>query len=487
MEVRQKLRGTTLQLDQYLGAEGLIAVDTELWEIRVFNGILLGGFRIPNLETIMASFQLPGRLETTGLTVPNDNVNDAVEAGFYFTTNGSANQPEAARGSVLVTPTNDGRVQRWTRYDNVTRYERSFDGAAYTVWNRMFDKAYADTVYLGIDDKALTAFDADTALMSADSNLLDGQDGAFYRNATNLNTGTIADARLPANMSGKTFTSGVILDYAGNNSLEIGRKDGVASTPFLDFHSGAVVTDYDVRLLFSGGTGVSGQGSLDITAGSLLKSGNIIWHAGNDGLGSGLDADLLGGWARSNADDINTVASRDSQGDIHCRLFHSTYVDHTATISAIMGRTNNTTDNYLRPITLASVGTQLSPWLLPKSGGTLTGFLTLHANPTSALHAATKQYVDTEINAIPAPNYATGNAALAFGGVGTYALARCASDGGVAAGGTVAGSSLNRAYLDRDGTGDYTLGTDGGVLSGTWRNMGSALNVNDGNVFLRIS
>lgn len=32
---------------------------------------------------------------------------------------------------------------------------------------------------------------------------------------------------------------------------------------------------------------------------------------------------------------------------------------------------------------------------LDKSGGTMTGFLTLNADPTSALHAATKQYVDT--------------------------------------------------------------------------------------------
>lgn len=32
---------------------------------------------------------------------------------------------------------------------------------------------------------------------------------------------------------------------------------------------------------------------------------------------------------------------------------------------------------------------------LDKAGGTMTGFLTLNADPTSALHAATKQYVDT--------------------------------------------------------------------------------------------
>jgi len=34
---------------------------------------------------------------------------------------------------------------------------------------------------------------------------------------------------------------------------------------------------------------------------------------------------------------------------------------------------------------------------LPLTGGTLTGFLTLHANPSNALHAATKQYVDANI------------------------------------------------------------------------------------------
>ena len=34
-----------------------------------------------------------------------------------------------------------------------------------------------------------------------------------------------------------------------------------------------------------------------------------------------------------------------------------------------------------------------------RSGDTLTGFLSLHADPSSAMHAATKQYVDGEINA----------------------------------------------------------------------------------------
>jgi hypothetical protein len=35
----------------------------------------------------------------------------------------------------------------------------------------------------------------------------------------------------------------------------------------------------------------------------------------------------------------------------------------------------------------------------PYTGGTLTGMLTLFADPTAALHAATKQYVDAKVNA----------------------------------------------------------------------------------------
>lgn len=34
---------------------------------------------------------------------------------------------------------------------------------------------------------------------------------------------------------------------------------------------------------------------------------------------------------------------------------------------------------------------------LDKTGGTMTGFILLHADPTSALHAATKQYVDAQV------------------------------------------------------------------------------------------
>jgi hypothetical protein len=51
--------------------------------------------------------------------------------------------------------------------------------------------------------------------------------------------------------------------------------------------------------------------------------------------------------------------------------------------------------NYLFKYALSSIRDLFSTVFLSKSGGSMTGPLTLNANPTAALGAATKQYVDT--------------------------------------------------------------------------------------------
>jgi hypothetical protein len=48
-------------------------------------------------------------------------------------------------------------------------------------------------------------------------------------------------------------------------------------------------------------------------------------------------------------------------------------------------------------ITLPAASIDMSS-RVAKSGDTMTGFLTLHANPSSGLHAATKQYVDSRVS-----------------------------------------------------------------------------------------
>ncbi len=61
----------------------------------------------------------------------------------------------------------------------------------------------------------------------------------------------------------------------GNAVIEFGRFDGVVSEPKFDFHSGNVATDYDSRIIASGGNGVEGSGNLSFIAANLNSQGQV--------------------------------------------------------------------------------------------------------------------------------------------------------------------------------------------------------------------
>ena len=73
---------------------------------------------------------------------------------------------------------------------------------------------------------------------------------------------------------------------------------------------------------------VSGQavtGTPDFLVGPNYAqvNGNTVWHAGNDGAGSGLDADLLDGYHASGSVGANTVVIRDSNGYIYANYINT--------------------------------------------------------------------------------------------------------------------------------------------------------------------
>lgn len=63
---------------------------------------------------------------------------------------------------------------------------------------------------------------------------------------------------------------------SGAAGIELGRVDGTASTPYIDFHAGATVVDYDARIIAQTGTGSSGGGTLDVQCGAFLLNGSPI-------------------------------------------------------------------------------------------------------------------------------------------------------------------------------------------------------------------
>jgi hypothetical protein len=61
---------------------------------------------------------------------------------------------------------------------------------------------------------------------------------------------------------------------------------------------------------------IAGGGTLEIKNGSLFAGANELWHQGNDGPNSGLNADLLDNFHASASNVGNTVALRTAGGDI---------------------------------------------------------------------------------------------------------------------------------------------------------------------------
>ncbi|BAK73755.1 phage tail protein [Arcobacter sp. L] len=74
-----------------------------------------------------------------------------------------------------------------------------------------------------------------------------------------------------------------------------------------------------------------------------------------DGSGSGLDADTIDGCHSTVASTPNTVAVRDSAGDINARIFKSEYDTTNPSIGFIMTQVDTASNNYIRPSTPAQV------------------------------------------------------------------------------------------------------------------------------------
>ena len=104
-------------------------------------------------------------------------------------------------------------------------------------------------------------------------------------------------------------------DAAAGAKLQIG-KASVSTTPTLDFRSSGSATNYDVQMIVSGGNSNDGNGTLRFNAGDLTVNGNTIWHAGNDGSSSQLDAHYLDGFTQSTSATANTIARRDASGNL---------------------------------------------------------------------------------------------------------------------------------------------------------------------------
>ena len=102
--------------------------------------------------------------------------------------------------------------------------------------------------------------------------------------------------------------------------------------------------------------GLSTYGGADLATdtGSVTISGNTAWHAGNDGSGSGLDADLLDGMNATDSRGGNTIVMRQANGYMQAVYVNTTDDAASTSLGWLYGQRSNS-DGYHRRFTAASV------------------------------------------------------------------------------------------------------------------------------------
>ena len=106
---------------------------------------------------------------------------------------------------------------------------------------------------------------------------------------------------------------------------------------------------------------------------------NRVWHEGNMGSGSGLDADKLRGAAPDTAITASTIVKRTSNKDVQARLFRCDFANGTTISGAMAFRINNGSDNYIR---FCSSKSAIRTWLDVDQSG--SGTATNATNATNA-------------------------------------------------------------------------------------------------------
>jgi hypothetical protein len=288
-----------------------------------------------------------------------------------------------------------------------------------------------------------------------------------------------------------TFTTSIVLSAAaGSPGIEMGRIDGSASTPFFDFHSGATLVDYDSRIIGSGGTGVSGGGTLTFNAASLVLSGpatitsailpdsGSITAAGEVGLGgtpaarfgiAGTYTSVNGNYTRITGTHASSVTSTQ-----RLMSFVATIAPSGASLSNFFGLEFNPTLNSTAFTITTFLGVTASITL----GASFTGVITT-ANLLRASNPSISGGLITTLNGYHCAAFTNGNG-ITSGTATNRGVSITAFTAAAGAGGTVTNEALSLAMGSGSSAGTTNYGLritgDGGAASTNWAIHSSSTN-----------
>lgn len=159
-----------------------------------------------------------------------------------------------------------------------------------------------------------------------------------------------------------TFGSGAgIYGGVSNSSAKIWAYDSNNPNHGIQYFESTID---ELRFSASGNANLTNADFTIVGDGTLKARGNTIWHAGNDGIGSGLDADLLDGYQTSATAVAGTIPVRNGSAQIVGDI-----TGNAATASSVAWSGVSS-----KPTTVDGYGITDA---LKLSGGTMTGSLTV--------------------------------------------------------------------------------------------------------------
>jgi hypothetical protein len=195
----------------------------------------------------------------------------------------------------------------------------------------------------------------DGAGSGLDADLLDGINSTSFLRSDAVDT---ASQRIVFSANATNNWDTIATGSGNQGSIEIYNTGG-GNDAFMAFHTGG---DYALYFGLDADTN-----QLSVGGWSMGANKYKIWHAGNDGSGSGLDADLLDGYhASTSRASANTIPIRDGNGYLNLGWINTTSGNTTSTISDVYVNTN---DGYIRKATKSHFRSQLTDGVyLPIAG-----------------------------------------------------------------------------------------------------------------------
>jgi len=186
----------------------------------------------------------------------------APTGGWWNTWRGSHGDPVSYYSNTLAIAMTDS--------DRGTIYTQTIQGGTLTGWNKFWHSN---------NDGSGSGLDAD---------LLDGQQGSYYYSSANPPP---TDSQYIRSNANDTATGSITFDQASQYFRKNAQTNyGNASLLAESYGGGATKTGVGFHISGSIGKWVNMDAN-----GVLRWDGDTFWHTGNDGSGSGLDADLLDG------------------------------------------------------------------------------------------------------------------------------------------------------------------------------------------------